>query len=189
MISLLGLPLLFFVFFNRQINDTLKKGSIEMVNPPVSNGSRPFPYIEFSSHRNIAYRFVNQNEQSQIDSFRVFYRNIEQQYPGERILFELTITKSCKYSILIKILDVIGQGEFNFILYNDILFIMNRGKRTISKQAVSRNNLHWKYYNTIKSDFLNLSNSEQICIATILALWCILFCFNVYSLKKIYSVA
>ena len=189
MISLLCLPLIFFLFFNDQIKSVLKKRNIELIVPPVSDGAIPFPYIMFSARRNVSYIFNFDNELSQIDSFQQYYQSIVQHYPNEHILFELKIDKRCSYQMVINILDVIGDGKYNFILFHNILYVESVGSVNLYKYSKFKRNQILYHYNQLKSTIQDLSNSEQITLAVIPLVWCILLFVKILSIKKMYSVA
>lgn len=185
MISLVGLPALFFMFFNNPINDALNKRSIEMNLPPIVDGSMPFPYVLFPKSRNVAYTFGEREEQLEIDTFRVYYQFVQQQYPGEIILYELKIGKSHSYGFFINVLDVIGYGMHGFILYNDLLYIVSHNKEGVSQYVASINSYRENYFVQIKSTFLKMTITEQGSAIVILLLWLFLALFAFSRIKYI----
>ncbi len=120
---MVGLPILFFLFYGNQIDNVYKKRSIEINVAEGGCGAIPFPLQLFIACQNAEYSFVGKNEKSQIDSFQLFYSMIEKQYPNKRILVKLNIDKSCSYQLFIKILDVIGQGSYLSLIYKGSIYI------------------------------------------------------------------
>jgi DNA-directed RNA polymerase subunit N (RpoN/RPB10) len=123
MISLVGLPFLFLLFYGSQINNVYKKRSIEIIVAEGYCGKTPFPFDMFAKSQNVEYSFAPRNEKSQIDSFKLFYRILENKYPDKRILVKLNIDKYCSYQLLINIIDVIGQGSCLSLIYNGSLYL------------------------------------------------------------------
>jgi hypothetical protein len=91
--------------------------------------------------------------------------------------------------MVINILDVIGDGKYNYVLFQNILYVESVGSEYIFNYSKFERNQNIYYYNQLKSNIQNLSISTQITLAVIPLLWCILLFVNILSMKKIYSDA
>ncbi|MFA5835299.1 MAG: hypothetical protein WDA22_17600 [Bacteroidota bacterium] len=189
MISLVGLPLLFFMFYNQLIEERIGLNSFRIDLPVNGSSAGTYPQNVMGYYQKVVVNFTKGDEPEQIKKFQKYHQNIERQYTDEQFYFEINIDKECSYNLVIQVLDVLSQDYYWIFPYKGVFY----AKRITSEWRMKYALLYPKAvayeHLTDKQEYLNLSNGQKNAIAIVLILWCALLSVEVFKIIKQYSVA
>jgi len=190
LVSLLGLPILFFSFYGKQIDTLLQKSTIEFTLPAVDGSFvEHFEYFPKERAKYTEYRYAFQpgNEAAQIEAFRKYHKNIEVKSSNDKYYFVVTVDMKCSYNLYVQVLDILDQIKYMYEYRGNVLYARRMSKewtaQTINYKKIRRSNeIEW-----FKNVFPQLTRNQQLAVFLIGALWLALFVVVIRSRRNMFS--
>ena len=190
--SLIVLPILLFISSQQQIDNLLRKGTIEFVLP-VADGSfvedlQLFPRFA-AKYKKFTYSFHSGDEKAQIDSFRSLHTSIDKQYSKQLYYFVITVDAKCSYNLYMQVLDILEQTKYNYEYRKNVLYARRLSEETSSKIIKYLEVSYSNSFNELREKYFLLSTSQQSAIVFIGIVWLLLLVLTVKRNRNILSAS
>ncbi len=189
-LSLILLPILIFLTSQQQIENLLRKRTIEFDLPPADGSFVDHLQLSPSfagKHTKFTYSFYDGNEKAQIDSFRSFHTMIEKKYDQQSYYFVITVDDKCSYNLFVQVLDILDQIKYEYEHKRDALYARRLSSKAWARRAKNGEVRHDNTLENLRKKYLLLSPDQQSVITIIGIAWLFLLLITIKRSRNILS--